>query len=191
MSKATSGKQNTMEGLSTKSDGYPWVTNTSPTKGPQVSNTPERHSVLNCTPPQSSDSDSDSSSSYAGTSFADTSVPTSIPSTRQEEELRTSQESDGSNGVHPPTSAKHSARRILNERLEIEIHRTDRDVEQLQMLEQIFVDTAYDNTARQRLVQIRERLERARQKLQLLNSLRESADRLDILDFKFLLRNLL
>jgi hypothetical protein len=59
------------------------------------------------------------------------------------------------------------------------------------MLEQIFVDTAYDNTARQRLVQIRERLERARQKLQLLNSLRESADRLDILDFKFLLRNLL
>jgi hypothetical protein len=94
-------------------------------------------------------------------------------------------------GIHPPTSPKHPARRVLNERFEIEIHRVTRDVEQLQMLEQMFADTAYDNTTRQRLVQIRERLVRARQKLQLLDSLREPADRLEILDFKFLLRNLL
>ncbi|KAL3485668.1 hypothetical protein BJX62DRAFT_242751 [Aspergillus germanicus] len=178
-----------MEGISTKSGGYPWVSNTSPMNGPQVSNTTERHSAFDFTPHQSSDSDSDSSSSYAGTSFADTSIPTSIPSTTQENESRMSQEV--SNGVNPPTSPKHSARWVLNERLEIEIHRTDRDVEQLQMLEQMFVDTAYDNAARQRLVQIRERLVRARQKSQLLTSLRESADRLEKLDFKFLLRNLL
>jgi ribosome-interacting GTPase 1 len=75
--------------------------------------------------------------------------------------------------------------------VELEILRATRDVEQLQMLEQMFVHTAYDNAARQRLVQIRERLERARQKLQLLDSLRESADRLEVLDFRFLLRNLL
>jgi hypothetical protein len=36
MSKTTSGKENTMEGISTKSGGYAWVSNTSPTKGPPV-----------------------------------------------------------------------------------------------------------------------------------------------------------
>ncbi|KAL3441340.1 hypothetical protein BJX65DRAFT_313936 [Aspergillus insuetus] len=193
MYKTASGKGTMMEEVSANSCGYPRVSNTSPTKGPQVSNTTERYPTFDSTLPQLSDTDSvsDSQSSDTGTSLADTSIPTYIPSTTQGKETRMSQEAGGSNGIHPPTTPKHPARRVLNERLEIEIHRTTRDVKQLQMLEQIFVDTANDNAARQRLVHIRERLERARQKLQLLNSLRESADRLEILDFRFLLRNLL
>jgi hypothetical protein len=66
-----------------------------------------------------------------------------------------------------------------------------RDVDQLQVLEKMCVDTAYDNAAWQRLVQTRERLETARQNLQLLISLRKSVDRLEISDLKFLLKNLL
>ncbi|KAJ0421259.1 hypothetical protein BJY00DRAFT_110290 [Aspergillus carlsbadensis] len=189
MPKATSRKDKRMERAFVHSHPYQRVSNTSPMNHPQVPYATKRDPAFGSNVLPLCGYDSNCRPSGAGTSLVDR-----VPSTTQQEWGHLSHEAYGSNGDYSPTlpePPEPPERRIMNERLGTAIEEAARRTGHLQILEQTFVGRGLERALCQRLFQIRETLDIARQNLQLLTSLRESAGGLEISDLGFLLNSII